>query len=222
MKKQSSSMTSVKYNILSSGSKGNAVIIENKILIDCGVPYKALSPFINNLSLVLLTHIHSDHFNRRCIKNLASNRPTLRFACGEWLIMDLIECGINKSRIDILNFSTCADYGIFKIIPIPLVHNVPTMGFKIKFSNNRKVIYATDTNSLNGVTAKNFDLYMIECNYEDEEIKNRINDKLDEGEYAYEVQVINNHLSKAKCDEFLLNNMGTESEYVYMHMHEDG
>ena len=49
----------VKYNIISTGSDGNATILEEFVLIDCGVPYKALEPYVPKLKLVLLTHIHS-------------------------------------------------------------------------------------------------------------------------------------------------------------------
>ena len=58
----------VKYNIISTGSDGNATILEDFVLIDCGVPYKALEPYVTKLKLVLLTHIHSDHFQKRTIK----------------------------------------------------------------------------------------------------------------------------------------------------------
>ena len=49
----------VKYNIISTGSDGNATILEDFVLIDCGVPYKVLNPYVSKLKLVLLTHIHS-------------------------------------------------------------------------------------------------------------------------------------------------------------------
>lgn len=35
----------VKYNIISTGSDGNATILEDFVLVDCGVPYKALEPY---------------------------------------------------------------------------------------------------------------------------------------------------------------------------------
>ena len=76
----------VKYNIISTGSDGNATILEDFVLVDCGVPYKALEPYVPKLKLVLLTHIHSDHFQKRTIKRLASERPTLRFGCCRWLV----------------------------------------------------------------------------------------------------------------------------------------
>ena len=83
------------------------------------------------------------------------------------------------------------------------------------------MIYATDTNNLNGIKARNYDLYMIEANYEEEVIKQRIKDKKSAGEYAYEVQVLKNHLSKEKCDDFLYRNIKSDSDYVYMHTHKE-
>lgn len=49
----------VKYNIVSSGSQGNAVILDDFVMVDCGVPYKQIAPYVPQLKLVLLTHIHS-------------------------------------------------------------------------------------------------------------------------------------------------------------------
>ena len=50
----------IDYNIIATGSKGNAVVIDQKILIDCGVSFKALSKVYRALKLVLLTHIHRE------------------------------------------------------------------------------------------------------------------------------------------------------------------
>lgn len=213
-------MSKVPYNIISTGSCGNAVIVNSTILIDCGVPFKALQQHYKGLKLVLLTHIHSDHFNRTTIKILARERPTLRFACGKWLAADVVACGVPKENIDVLDFGILYNYGICNIIQFPLVHNVPNCGYKIHFPTG-KVIYATDTNNLNGITARNYDLYLIEANYEDEEIQAKIREKQANGEYAYETQVLHNHLSKAKCDDFIYRNIGSNGEYVYMHCHRE-
>ena len=64
------------YRIIESGSSGNATIVENIILIDCGVSFKKLKDYYQELKLVLLTHIHSDHFNKTTLKKLAKERPT--------------------------------------------------------------------------------------------------------------------------------------------------
>ena len=50
------------YNIISTGSKGNAVVINGRILIDCGVPFKALEPVKKDLRLVLLDINRSSQF----------------------------------------------------------------------------------------------------------------------------------------------------------------
>ena len=49
----------MEYEIISTGSQGNAVVINNNILIDVGVSFKALKNVYRKLQLVLLTHIHS-------------------------------------------------------------------------------------------------------------------------------------------------------------------
>ena len=92
----------IDYNIIATGSKGNAVVIDQKILIDCGVSFKALSKVYRALKLVLLTHIHSDHFQPTTLRLLAENRPTLRFACCAWLCKPLVDAGVPVSQIDVL------------------------------------------------------------------------------------------------------------------------
>lgn len=209
------------YNIISSGSKGNAVIIKDFLMIDCGVAFRMIVPHYKDLKVVLLTHIHSDHFRESTIKRLAKERPTLRFGCCEWLVKPLLDCGVSPENIDIFQCGNSYNYGLLEVIPVVLVHNVPNCGYKLHFKDDVKVFYATDTNNLNGIQAPNYDLYMVEANHELEEIKERISEKKMNGEYAYEAQAIRNHLSKDKCDAFIYSNIGPNGEYVYMHCHED-
>lgn len=206
------------YNIISSCSKGNATVIEDIILIDCGVNFKELSKVYKNIKIVLLTHIHKDHFNKRTIRKLASERPTLRFACCDWLAEEVKKCNVNEKNIDVLKIGKMYNYKIFKVIPIKLYHDVPQCGYRIIFEDF-KIIYATDTKTLSGITAKNYDLYLIEANYTKEDIEERIQKKQEQYKYAYEIRAKNNHLSKEETDYFLLKNMGPKSSYVYMHQH---
>lgn len=206
------------YKIISSCSTGNATILKDIILIDCGVTFKRLEKYYKNLKLVLLTHIHSDHFKKETIKKLAFERPTLRFACCEWLVKPLLECGVSKNNIDVLEIGTKYDYKLFKVVPIKLYHDVPQCGYRVLF-NDYKVIYATDTKTLEGISAKNYDLYLIEANYDEDEIQERIKQKQQECQYVYEFRAKESHLSKQQASEFLLENMGENSEYVFMHQH---
>ena len=206
------------YKIIASCSTGNAVIIRDIILIDCGVSFKRLQKYYKKIKIVLLTHIHSDHFKKETIRKLAQERPTLRFACCEWLLESLLEYGVSRRNIDVLNIGTKYDYKLFKIVPIKLYHDVPQCGYRVLF-NDYKIIYATDTRTLEGITAKNYDLYLIEGNYEDEEIEKRIRKKQEVQQYCYEYRARYTHLSKGQASDFLLNNMGNNSEYVFMHEH---
>lgn len=208
----------MKYKIISSCSTGNAVILKDIILIDCGVTFKKLEKYYKDLKIVLLTHIHADHFNKTTIKKLAEERPTLRFACGEWLLKPLLACGVNRKNIDVLNFGIKYDYKLFKLMMLKLYHDVPQCGYRVLF-DDYKVIYATDTKTLDGISAKNYDLYLIEGNYDEDEMQERIKQKQLECKFVYEFRAKNNHLSKQQATEFLLNNMGDNSEYVFMHEH---
>ncbi len=214
-------MSMIEYNIISSGSDGNATIINKSILIDCGVSFRALKEYSKDLKIVLLTHIHSDHFCRTTVRKLANERPTLRWACCGWMVESLLYCNVKPGNIDILDFGPEYNYGKFSVIPFPVKHNVPNCGYKLHFNTGEKVFYATDCNNLNGISAKGYDLYLVEANYEEKEIHDRIKQKRLDGQYAYEERVIWNHLSKEKCDDWLYRNMKSTSRYVYMHMHNE-
>ena len=156
------------YKILNSGSDGNCTLINEIIAIDMGVSYKQLTPHVKKLRLVLLTHVHSDHFNKATIKRLAKDRPTIRFGCCEWLVQELIDCGVDRKNIDVYEIGLFYDYGLFKIMPIKLYHDVPNCGYRV-FYGDEKLIYATDTYTLDGIKAIEYDYYLIEGNYQDEE-----------------------------------------------------
>lgn len=203
------------FNIINSGSDGNCLIIEEKILLDCGVSFKKIKDYYKKLDIVFLTHKHSDHFNKSTIKKLADERPTLRFACCEWLVKMLIECGVQKKNIDILEIGKRYDYRKFVVIPIKLYHDVPQCGYKLKINGN-KIIYATDTRQIEHIVAKDYDYYFIEGNYEnEEELHQRAIDNY------YENRVKNTHLSKVQATEWLMKNMGENSKYIFMHEHKE-
>lgn len=211
----------INYEIISTGSKGNAVVLDNRILIDCGVTFKKLMPVYRDIDIVLLTHIHSDHFKHATIRMLAYERPMLRFACAEWLYDELKRCGVNSKNIDVFNIGEKYDYGYFEIIPVKLYHNVPNCGFKIRLLG-QKVFYATDTKTFQGVIAKNYDLYMIEANYDTIKIQETIYEKRKAGKYPYELDVLKNHMSIHDSQKFYETMKGENSSVVYLHGHDYG
>lgn len=208
------------YNIISTGSQGNAVVLNDCILIDCGVSFKALKEVYKGLKLVLLTHLHSDHFRPQTLKRLADERATLRFGCCQWLVKPLVDAGIPKQSIDVYEIGKIYDYKAFKVSPIKLYHNVPNCGYRV-FASGEKAIYATDTGHLQGITAKDYDLYMIESNYDEDDLEQRIIEKTAAGQYCYELYVAERHLSHTQASEWLMQNMSAKSEYVFLHGHKD-
>ena len=211
----------MKYKILNSGSDGNGLIIEDTILIDCGITFKKISEDYKKLKIVLLTHIHQDHFNKSTIKKIAKERPTLRFGCCEWLVKELVDLGVEKKNIDVFKTGKIYDYKDFKVIPIKLYHDVPQCGYKLKINGN-KLIYATDTNKIDHIIAKDYDYYFIEGNYyNEEELNKRKLEKLSKEEYYYEDRVKDTHLSKVQATEWLMKNMGNNSKYIFMHEHKE-
>lgn len=208
------------FNIIATGSKGNAVIINDCILIDTGVPFKALEPYYKDLRLILLTHIHSDHFNPSTISRLHKERPTLRFACCKWMVKPLMDAGVSISNIDMLEPYTQYKYNICSIEPFELTHDVPNCGYKIHLEN-KSIFYATDTDNLRGIEAREYDLYMVEGNYCEEEIKQRMADKREQGIYCYEWRVLKNHLSIQEAKKWIFKNAGVNSEYILLHAHNE-
>ena len=210
--------------VISTGSQGNAVIIDNKILIDCGVPFSRLADDYRSLKLVLLTHIHGDHFNSATLRRLARERPTLRFACCVWLCAALVDAGVKASQIDVISTERWYIYnGLCRIKAQETKHDVQNCCWHIELPITpvERVFYATDTNNLNGITAKGYNLYLVEANYTGADIQDRIAEKKINGEYVYEKRVMREHLSKEKADDWLCANMAAYSEYIYMHGHQE-
>lgn len=210
------------FDVISTGSKGNAVLIGANIMVDCGVPFKLLEPHVKALRLVLLTHEHGDHFNPATVRRLHSERPALRFGCCEWMVGHLLNAGVDKRVIDVLTPKSCAVYGGgCTVIPEPLFHNVPNCGYHI-YMDGERLFYATDTGTLDGIEAKGYDLYLVEANHTKADIAARAAEKQARGEYAYEFRAAENHLSREQTEDWLYQNMGPLSRYAFLHGHEEG
>lgn len=207
------------YKVIATGSAGNATIINDSLMIDCGVPYKAIEPYVSQLKVVLLTHEHSDHFKASTVRRLAQNRPALRWACCDWMVDHLIAAGVNRRCIDVMTPRHVSSYeGIAAVMPERLEHNVPNCGWHIIVAGEL-LFYATDTGTLDGIAAPNYDLYMVEANHTRADLEARIAEKESAGQFAYEVMAAQNHLSREQAIDWLAENMGPKSLWIPMHGH---
>ena len=210
----------IEYEVVATGSTGNCVIVQKNIMIDCGVSFKKVAPYIADVKLVLLTHVHSDHFKPSTLRRMALEKPLLRFGCCHWMVKPLVDSGVPKGQIDVLRPQVMYGYGICNVIPFELHHDVPNCGYKLHFPDG-KVFYATDTGSLSGIVAKDYDLYLVERNFDSTELKERMDEKEAAGQYAYERRVMLYHLSEKKATDWLYKMMSPKSEYVFLHQHVD-
>lgn len=201
------------YKVIATGSTGNAVIYHNSILVDCGVPFSLIKPYMYDLQIVLLTHEHCDHINTSTLKKLQADRPTLRIGCCAWMQKHLD----GLKNVDVLQVGQRYDYGkAFSITPVKLYHDVENCGYRI-FKGDTKIFHATDTAHLDGIEAKNYDLYAIEHNYDEETIFASIDVKKARGEFDYRDGAINTHLSEQKAREFIYKNGGQNAKVLRLH-----
>lgn len=198
--------------VISSSSRGNAILYNNITLVDIGVPYSKIEPF-KGIQVIYLTHTHGDHLNLATLKRIAKERPKIRIACGVWMLEKLK--GI-KNNIDILEFGKWYDYGLFKVAIGKLYHDVPNCFYRFDF-NGYKIFHATDTAHLEGIGAKDYDLYALEHNYCEEKAQQIIEEAMMNGEFTHVSQSINSHLSVQQAHEWLLKNMKKDSKVVRLH-----
>lgn len=207
------------YKIIQSGSDGNCTVLNDTVAIDLGISWKALGEYQKRIKLVLLTHIHTDHFNESTIKRLHFERPGVKFVCLKHLVEPLSKV-VKSSAIYVLEDNKLYDLGICKVAGFMLKHDVPNNGWRVMIGKE-KAIYATDTCNLYGISAKNYDLYLIEANYDLPDVIQRINEKRMNGEYVYEIRAINNHLSIQQAHDFIDSNMGPNGIWEPMHRHKE-
>lgn len=85
----------------------------------------------------------------------------------------------------------------------------------------KRLIYITDTKTIEGIKAKDYDLYLVEGNYDEDEIQERIKFKEENGLFINEYRTIDTHLSVQESTEWLLENMGENSQYEFIHKHKE-
>lgn len=210
----------MKYNILKSGSCGNCIIINNYLALDIGVNYKKVESYLKNIKIIFISHQHQDHFKKTTVKKIAYEHPNIKFIVGNFLVADLVLLGVSKKNIITFDTGKWYDIGIFKVRMDYLFHDCPNNCLHIEFKNGEKLFYATDTSSINHIKAEGYDLYLIEANYlTDDELREKIKEQNEKGEYSYYNRVLNTHLSQLQAINWLNENKSSNSEYIFIHQH---
>ena len=211
------------YEIISTGSKGNCIILGSNMLLDVGVSYKSVKNYLKDIKIIFISHRHSDHLNSACVKQIAYNYPTIKFICNEDVAQKLYDLGVKEKNIFMLKESKWYDIGFAKVRLEKLVHDAHNSSIQIEYKKNKKkVVYITDTGSVNHLDIKDYDLYLIESNYNSrEEYEEKIKEAQEKGEYTHLIRVLDTHLSRDDAIDWLNRNIGENSKFQFIHQHID-
>lgn len=199
----------IEWKIISSGSKGNCVIV-NDVMIDCGVPFKRIKEHLYDINYLLLTHIHSDHINSSTLESIRKLFPKITII-GNYQIAQLYD-------IDIIGNS---DFKItlpsFEVTPFECFHDVITQGYTWRV-DGENIIYATDISSLENAPHLKFDYLFIESNHDEKKLEMARN----KSKYGYNPFTGGKrHLSTQQCKTFYyLNRRSKESQLIELHKSE--
>jgi len=144
------------YNIISSSSKGNCVII-NDVMVDCGVPFKNIKDHLYDIKYLLLTHIHSDHIRETTLNSIKSLFPRITII-GNYEVHQMFDVDI------ICNAGYKVETDDYTFTPFDCVHDVVTYGFTWEYEG-KSIIYATDTSTLEHAPKGPYDYLFIESNH---------------------------------------------------------
>lgn len=210
----------MKYKVIASSSKGNAYLVHGEILIDVGVSYSTLIPYLEKIKIILLTHQHSDHFRSDVIAKIALMHPNILFISGEWLSASLRRLGVSNSLVVSTggSFYKVNDYLIY---PVELSHGdrngkVLNYGYRI-IKDDHKTIHMTDTGSYEGISAKDYNVIALEANHCETLINERVEEQLENGEYSHGVLSRVYHSSLQKARQFIKDNANENTQVIMLH-----
>lgn len=214
----------MEYNIIESGSSGNAILINKIILLDCGVTYSKIKNIINNVKIIFISHLwlHGDHCKNSTIKKIAYNHPNIKFIVCKENVEHLVGLGVAKQNIFALDFDKWYSIGICKVKLEELYHDVANAAIKLDF-NGYKCIYIVDTNECDQIDAKDYDYAWIEANYTtNEELQEKIREAEENGEFTYLKRVLHTHLSQLDAINWLQKNNITNYKFIHEHIEKGG
>ena len=208
----------MKYEVIGSSSKGNCIVVEDMLMLDCGVSYVKIKPYLKKVKLIFISHIHKDHLLPSTIQKIAYNHPTIKFICGSReVVFKLTNNKVLPKNIFFMDSNKWYSLGILDFRLEPVEHDAANHCIKFKINTvDKKGIYIVDAKDVKGIEAKNYDLYLIEANYKEETLGKHKKECTQE-ELVYLDRVPYTHLSWEQANTFLIENMGENSEYQYIH-----
>lgn len=202
------------YHILSTGSSGNAVRI-GEVMVDCGIPFPKMKDELYKCKVLLITHIHGDHVNKRTLGKIRTMFPRMFIVANYEVAQKFPDC------IDyICNAGFEFPTKVGTITPFECHHDVVTYGYTWKVDGNQ-ILYATDTSSMADAPADiQVDYCFLEANYDEEKLRLIVERENFKTKYGYDVRNgCYRHLSVQACKGFFYSHRASaDSELIQLHM----
>ena len=198
------------YNVIATGSKGNAVRIET-VMIDCGIPFNKMRDDLYKCEVLLITHTHTDHVNPKTLNKIREEFPRIQIY-GNY--DTAYRFGVNHvfghERINITK-------NIY-VTPIEGVHDVPVTMFDIEFRDKGlEVFYATDTSKVTNPRGSKYDYVFLESNFDERKLKEMSRQYKRKGYDPY-LNSMSRHLSTQACKAFyFINRKSEDSPLIELH-----
>jgi conserved hypothetical protein len=172
-----------KVDIIGTGSTGNAVVIDDKLLIDCGLTFDKLGDKVMGVEHIFITHRHGDHIKVPTLSKIYKDRP--------WVLREGLHCNSdvaefiklkNNSRFkfEVPSKNIFTEHGFhfdielggkkYHIETFKLYHDVPNQGFVITNEDGETLLFATDTNSMISAPRRKYDYLVVEGNYDEDKV----------------------------------------------------
>ena len=201
-------MNQLDYNVIATGSTGNAVRIED-IMIDCGITFERMKDDLYKVDTLLITHSHTDHIKEATLNKIRKNFPKIKvYANYDVAYQYDVDVVIGTSLFELPRKRM--------ILPITGVHDVPVTGFVI-FMKKLNILYMTDTCRVTLPEEIPLDYVFLESNYDEVKIGQRAKAYKRHGYDPLENSIAR-HLSTQKCREFyFVNRRDENSKLIELH-----
>lgn len=203
-------MKELDYTVVSSGSKGNCVVIEN-VMIDCGIPFIKLKEYLYEVDFLLITHKHGDHINKSTYKKIRKEFPNI-------ITISNYEVARDYEIDEIVTADFYLDIGEYSFLPFEGKHDVLTYGYTWYF-DDLHIIYATDMHDFNLAPSDDkYDYLFLESNYDKKKLE--LVKGSGKRKYGYDVYSSSSqrHASTQHCMGFYFNNRRSkDSKLIELH-----
>lgn len=197
----------IDYNIIGTGSSGNAVRIEN-IMFDCGIPYNKMKEDLYKVDTLLLTHSHGDHIKASTFEKIKTDFPMIE-------VYGNADVAYQYDVDKVIGTYPFTLKGGRTILPFDGVHDVPVTGYIVQMKG-LNILYMTDTAKVEPPEDIPLDYVFLESNFDERKLREQSKKYKRHGYDPY--LSVTRHLSTQKCKEFyFLHRRNAESVLIELH-----